>query len=396
MKKVIKLTESDLVRLVKKVINEQATARAGFGRREVTLPNSNATTVTIPMLIALTKQASRTNNGFINVLNRISDREMLLSFLSELTKKTGKSFEGYINQAFTEASGPEALAIHRLLKSKFNVDSNPGVKGTDYMRDRQRVFQKNFKITNSNGSTVDSRPNQAPVNKTTKDLSCIDKSLFSTKTTSGKFAHIFDIPNSIPGGVVERIVLNSDGTGTIIARGIHNEGNWSCGSGGTEFRTNKDPKSVRYLGKVGDTPKSGKLNPVKNKSIDSTKGTDTADKSPLDRSEYTDLPTADKMTMNRPELSVIPTNAVKLGIQKKLEQKMSGEQLFNLFVQNKLMDNFTDSGGYQNRRIVYKGDPLSKENVTLLTDYLVSKGYGRRFSEVDDKRYGKKYVWVRS
>jgi hypothetical protein len=129
MKKVIKLTESDLVRLVKKVINEQATARAGFGRREVTLPNSNATTVTIPMLIALTKQASRTNNGFINVLNRISDREMLLSFLSELTKKTGKSFEGYINQAFTEASGPEALAIHRLLKSKFNVDSNPGVKG---------------------------------------------------------------------------------------------------------------------------------------------------------------------------------------------------------------------------------------------------------------------------
>jgi hypothetical protein len=381
MKKVIKLTESDLVRLVKKVINEQATARAGFGRREVTLPNSNATTVTIPMLIALTKQASRTNNGFINVLNRISDREMLLSFLSELTKKTGKSFEGYINQAFTEASGPEALAIHRLLKSKFNVDSNPGVKGTDYMRDRQRVFQKNFKITNSNGSTVDSRPDQAPVNKTTKDLSCIDKSLFSTKTTSGKFAHIFDIPNSIPGGVVERIVLNSDGTGTIIARGIHNEGNWSCGSGGTEFRTNKDPKAVRYLGKVGATPQSGKSNLVKNQ--------------PLDRSKYTDLPGV-TVTADRPELSVIPTNAVKLGIQKKLEQKMSGEQLFNLFVQNKLMDNFTDSGGYQNRRIVYKGDPLSKENVTLLTDYLVSKGYGRRFSEVDDKRYGKKYVWVRS
>ena len=314
MKKIIKLTESDLVRLVKKVINEQSTARAGFGRREVTVPASNATTVTIPMLIALTKQASRTNNGFINVLNRISDREMLLSFLSELTKKTGKSFDGYINQSFTEADGPEALAIHRLLKSKFNVDSNPGVKGTNYMRDRQRVFQKNFKITNQNSPTVGSRPDQAPVNKT--------------------------------------------------------------------------------------TPQSGKSNLVKNQPIDPTKGSVTADKQPLDRSEYTDLPgvtvTADRIPMNRPELSVIPTNAVKLGIQKKLEQKMSGEQLFNLFVQNKLMDNFTDSGGYENRRIVYKGDPLSKEHVTLLTDYLVSKGYGRRFSEVDDKRYGKKYVWVRS
>jgi hypothetical protein len=386
MKKVIKLTESDLVRLVKKVINEQSTARAGFGRREVTVPISNSTTVTIPMLIALTKQASRTNDGFINVLNKISDREMLLSFLSELTKKTGKSFDGYINQEFTEADGPEALAIHRLLKSKFNVDSNPGVKGTDYMRDRQRVFQKKFKITNQNSPTVDSRPDQAPVNKTTKDLKCINVSNFVPNRANGKSQYIFDIPSSIPDGVSERIVLNIDGTGTIIARGGHNEGKWNCGSNGVEFRTNKDPKAVRYLGKVGATPQSKKSNLVKNQ--------------PLDRSEYTDLPgvtvTADRIPMNRPELSVIPTNAVKLGIQKKLEQKMSGEQLFNLFVQNKLMDNFTDSGGYENRRIVYKGDPLSKEHVTLLTDYLVSKGYGRRFSEVADKRYGKKYVWVRS
>jgi hypothetical protein len=311
MKKVIKLTESDLVRLVKKVINEQATARAGFGRREVTLPTSNSTTVTIPMLIALTKQASRTNNGFINVLNRISDREMLLSFLSELTKTTGKSFDGYINQEFTESNGPEALAIHRLLKRKFNVDSNPGVKGTDYMGDRQRVFQKKIKITNQNSPTVGSRPDQAPVNK--------------------------------------------------------------------------------------NTPQSGKSSLVKNQPVDSTKGSVTADKPPLDRSKYADLPgVTDKMLANKPELSVIPTNAAKLGIEKKLEQKMSGEQLFNLFVQNKLMDNFTDSGGYENRRIVYKGDPLSKEHVTLLTDYLVSKGYGGRFSEVADKRYGKKYVWVKS
>jgi hypothetical protein len=357
------------VRLVKKVINEQPT-----------------TTVTIPMLIALTKQASRTNNGFINVLNKISDREMLLSFFSELTKKTGKSFDGYINQSFTEADGPEALAIHRLLKSKFNVDSNPGVKGTNYMRDRQRVFQKNFKITNQNSPTVGSRPDQAPVNKTTKDLKCINVTRFVPNRANGKSQYIFDIPSSIPDGVAERIVLNIDGTGTIIARGVHNEGKWNCGSSGVEFRTNKDPKAVRYLGKVGATPQSGKSNLVKNQ--------------PLDRSKYTDLPgvtvTADRIPMNRPELSVIPTNAAKLGIQKKLEQKMSGEQLFNLFVQNKLMDNFTDSGGYENRRIVYKGDPLSKEHVTLLTDYLVSKGYGRRFSEVADKRYGKKYVWVKS
>jgi hypothetical protein len=334
------------------------------------------------MLIALTKQASRTNDGFINVLNKISDREMLLSFLSELTKKTGKSFDGYINQSFTEADGPEALAIHRLLKSKFNVDSNPGVKGTDYMRDRQRVFQKKFKITNLTDSVV-RKPDSAPVNNTTKDLKCINVANFVPNRANGKSQYIFDIPSSIPGGVVERIVLNIDGTGTIIARGEHNEGKWNCGSSGVEFRTNKDPKAVRYLGKVGATPQSKKSNLVKNQ--------------PLDRSKYADLPgVTDKMLANKPELSVIPTNAAKLGIEKKLEQKMSGEQLFNLFVQNKLMDNFTDSGGYENRRIVYKGDPLSKEHVTLLTDYLVSKGYGRRFSEVADKRYGKKYVWVRS
>jgi hypothetical protein len=51
--------------------------------------------------------------------------------------------------------------------------------------------------------------------------------------------------------------------------------------------------------------------------------------------------------------------------------------------------------GYENRRIVYKGAPLSQEQLGTLTKHLVDNGYGGRFSQVPDKRYGQKYVWVK-
>jgi hypothetical protein len=74
---------------------------------------------------------------------------------------------------------------------------------------------------------------------------------------------------------------------------------------------------------------------------------------------------------------------------------VSGEQFHDMLIQKGLINGFTDMDGYENRRIVYKGAPLSQEQVTLLTNYLVSKGYGKRFSQVGDKRYGQKYVWVK-
>lgn len=90
-----------------------------------------------------------------------------------------------------------------------------------------------------------------------------------------------------------------------------------------------------------------------------------------------------------------PTAPPKPELVPAASQTVSGEQFHNMLMQKGLINGFTDMDGYENRRIVYKGAPLSQEQVTLLTNYLVSKGYGKRFSQVGDKRYGQKYVWVK-
>ena len=86
------------------------------------------------------------------------------------------------------------------------------------------------------------------------DLSCIDVSLFTQTTSDGKKYYVYDIPSSISGGVVERVVFNNDGTGHIIKRGIHEVGKWKCGTSGVEFRMDSDPSAVRYLGKITAPP----------------------------------------------------------------------------------------------------------------------------------------------
>lgn len=77
------------------------------------------------------------------------------------------------------------------------------------------------------------------------------------------------------------------------------------------------------------------------------------------------------------------------------QQSMSAEQMHNMLIQKGLINGFKDIDGYENRRIVYKGAPLGQEQLNLLTNFFVSKGYGKRFSQVADKRYGQKYVWVK-
>jgi hypothetical protein len=76
-------------------------------------------------------------------------------------------------------------------------------------------------------------------------------------------------------------------------------------------------------------------------------------------------------------------------------KQMSGQEMHNLLMQKGLINGFTDVNGYENRRIVYKGAPLSQEQLGTLTKYLVDNGYGGRYSQVGDKRYGQKYVWVK-
>ena len=84
------------------------------------------------------------------------------------------------------------------------------------------------------------------------DLSCIDASLFSQTTSDGKKYYVIDKPSSILGGVRDRIVLYNNGTGFITQTG--DAGKWKCGTNGVEFRTDDDPKTIRYLGKITASP----------------------------------------------------------------------------------------------------------------------------------------------
>jgi len=93
------------------------------------------------------------NDGILNLLNSI-DRKTFLDFQVELNKRTGKNFNTFINSKFKDSDGADALKLQQILKSRFNIDSDASVSGTQYMNPRQRVFQKRFKITNYNSTPV--------------------------------------------------------------------------------------------------------------------------------------------------------------------------------------------------------------------------------------------------
>jgi len=102
--------------------------------------------------------------------------------------------------------------------------------------------------------------------------------------------------------------------------------------------------------------------------------------------------TTTSATQATPAAQATPTPAAQATTAPK---QMSGQEIHNLLIQKGLINGLTDMNGYENRRIVYKGAPLSKEQLGALSTYLVDNGYGGRFSQVPDKRYGQKYVWVK-
>lgn len=130
-----------------------------------------------------------------------------------------------------------------------------------------------------------------------------------------------------------------------------------------------------------------------------------------DNSKYVDLPGVTVTGEKGPDAAIAGAKPMPLpqvnpnvpGVQGGVSSVASGptnsagqgQQIHNMLMQKGLINGFADTNGYENRRIVYKGAPLSQQQITTLTDYLVSKGYGRRFSQVGDKRYGQKLVWVK-
>lgn len=106
-------------------------------------------------------------------------------------------------------------------------------------------------------------------------------------------------------------------------------------------------------------------------------------------------PLAGQTAPVQPTATSVASGPTNPQAQAATKPSMSGEQMHNLLMQKGLINGFNDLDGYENRRIVYKGAPLSPEQLNTLSTYLQDKGYGKRFSQVGDKRYGQKYVWVK-
>lgn len=92
------------------------------------------------------------NSAGDNTIDHLSkmDKPTFVSFMDTLKSKTGQDFNYHINTKFDSSDGEEVIQLQNLLKSKFNIDSNNGLSGNQYMSPRQRVFNKTFKIANAN------------------------------------------------------------------------------------------------------------------------------------------------------------------------------------------------------------------------------------------------------
>ena len=108
-------------------------------------------------------------DGIMAVLNNLPNKETFISFNIAIKKKSGKTFEQHINDEFEDDNGPEILKIQQILKSKFNIDTDASVTGTQYMNPRQRMFKKAFKITNLNTTDPNKKDGLSAYMDTTKE-----------------------------------------------------------------------------------------------------------------------------------------------------------------------------------------------------------------------------------
>ena len=85
MRKIIRLTESDLIRLVKRVINEQTTPSTGVGKL-----------VANEFIKALSKPIDD-EQGAVNAVNKLRNKNDVTEFKNEIKRKTNMDFCSYFN-----------------------------------------------------------------------------------------------------------------------------------------------------------------------------------------------------------------------------------------------------------------------------------------------------------
>ena len=108
MRKIIRLTESDLIRLVKRVINEQTTPSTGIGK-----------TAAKQFVDALSK-FNNDEAGAFKAISQLKNNSDFIEFKNQIEKITGQEICVYLDSKMSEFDYKEYDGILRIIKTLSN------------------------------------------------------------------------------------------------------------------------------------------------------------------------------------------------------------------------------------------------------------------------------------
>ena len=112
MRKIIRLTESDLIRLVKRVINEQPTPSTGIGK-----------TAAKQFVDALSK-FNNDEAGAFKAISQLKNNSDFIEFKNQIEKITGKVICTYLDSKMSEFDYKEYDGINRIINTLSNKQVN--------------------------------------------------------------------------------------------------------------------------------------------------------------------------------------------------------------------------------------------------------------------------------
>jgi len=99
MRKIIRLTESDLIRLVKRVINEQPTPSTGIGKSAA------------KQFIAALSKFNDDEAGAVMAIKKLRNKTDFIEFKNQIKMDTGKEICAYLNSEMSQLDLKEWNAI---------------------------------------------------------------------------------------------------------------------------------------------------------------------------------------------------------------------------------------------------------------------------------------------